>query len=234
MAVPAHDQRDLDFARAFDLPVRRVVDTGEPDPEETCVATTGDGAYVNSGPLDGLTDKAAGIARDHRPAGGRRPRHRRGQLPAARLAAEPAALLGRPDPDRPLRGVRRGRRARRPAAGGAARPARCRPEAQGHLAAGRGHGLGQRRVPHVRRSGEAGHRHDGHLRRLVLVLLPLLLAALRSTARSTRTRCARGCRSPSTSAASSTRSCTCCTAGSSPRCCTTWGWSTSSSRSPRC
>ena len=45
---------------------------------------------------------------------------------------------------------------------------------------------------------------------------------------------AAGCRSTSTSAASSTRSCTCCTRGSSPRCCTTWAWSTSSSRSPRC
>src|SRR4051794_37249145 len=63
MAVPAHDQRDLDFARTFDLAVRRVVDTGEPNPEETGVATSGDGVYVNSGPLDGLTDKAAGIAR---------------------------------------------------------------------------------------------------------------------------------------------------------------------------
>jgi leucyl-tRNA synthetase len=61
MAVPAHDQRDLDFARKFGLPVRRVVDTGEPNPEETYEATTGSGAYVNSGPLDGLTDKAAGI-----------------------------------------------------------------------------------------------------------------------------------------------------------------------------
>ncbi len=62
MAVPAHDQRDLDFARAFDLPVRRVVDTGEDNPEETFVATTGDGVYVNSGHLDGLADKEAGVA----------------------------------------------------------------------------------------------------------------------------------------------------------------------------
>jgi leucyl-tRNA synthetase len=62
MAVPAHDQRDLDFARAFGLPVRRVVDTGEPNPETTGVATSGSGVYVNSGPLDGLTDKTAGIA----------------------------------------------------------------------------------------------------------------------------------------------------------------------------
>jgi leucyl-tRNA synthetase len=61
MAVPAHDQRDLDFARAFDLPVRTVVDTGEDDPATTYVATTGDGTYVNSGSLDGLSDKATGI-----------------------------------------------------------------------------------------------------------------------------------------------------------------------------
>lgn len=63
MAVPAHDQRDLDFARAMGLPVRRVVDTGEPDPEETGVATTGDGQYVSSGELDGLTDTATGVHR---------------------------------------------------------------------------------------------------------------------------------------------------------------------------
>ncbi|WP_296607038.1 leucine--tRNA ligase [Nocardioides sp.] len=62
MAVPAHDQRDLDFAKAFDLPVRMVVDVpGEDDPATTYVATSGDGTYVNSGPLDGITDKATGI-----------------------------------------------------------------------------------------------------------------------------------------------------------------------------
>ncbi|QGF25223.1 leucine--tRNA ligase [Raineyella fluvialis] len=61
MAVPAHDQRDLDFARTFDVPVRMVVDTGQPDPAETGIATAGDGTYVNSGDLDGLTDKASGV-----------------------------------------------------------------------------------------------------------------------------------------------------------------------------
>ncbi|MDH5277513.1 MAG: leucine--tRNA ligase [Actinomycetota bacterium] len=62
MAVPAHDQRDLDFARAFDLPVRMVVDTGEEDPAVTGVATTGDGTLVSSGPLDGM-GKAEAIDR---------------------------------------------------------------------------------------------------------------------------------------------------------------------------
>jgi leucyl-tRNA synthetase len=59
MAVPAHDQRDLDFARTFSLPVRVVVDTGDADPAETGVATSGDGRLVNSGPLDGLAKSAA-------------------------------------------------------------------------------------------------------------------------------------------------------------------------------
>lgn len=63
MAVPAHDQRDLDFAKAFDLPVRVVVETGQPDPAQTFVATPGDGAYVNSPALDGLTNKADGVAK---------------------------------------------------------------------------------------------------------------------------------------------------------------------------
>ncbi|MEV5708125.1 leucine--tRNA ligase [Actinoallomurus sp. NPDC052274] len=59
MAVPAHDQRDLDFARKFGLPVRVVVHTGEADPGETGTATPGEGELVNSGPLDGLTKSTA-------------------------------------------------------------------------------------------------------------------------------------------------------------------------------
>jgi len=61
MAVPAHDQRDLDFARAMKLPVTVVVETGEEDPNSTGVATVGDGVLVNSGALNGM-NKADAIA----------------------------------------------------------------------------------------------------------------------------------------------------------------------------
>ena len=89
MAVPAHDQRDLDFARAFDLPVKVVVDTTAPitgampvievddegvpidtgaasideqHPSVTGIALTGDGRMINSGELNGLSKRNA-IAR---------------------------------------------------------------------------------------------------------------------------------------------------------------------------
>ncbi|MCW4384608.1 leucine--tRNA ligase [Salinibacterium sp. SYSU T00001] len=86
MAVPAHDQRDLDFARAFGLPIRVVVDTNAPvtgaipvietdengdpvlpdlpplDPASTGEALGGEGRMMNSGPLDGLS-KANAIKR---------------------------------------------------------------------------------------------------------------------------------------------------------------------------
>ena len=62
MAVPAHDQRDLDFARKFGLPVQVVLDTALPDPAATGTATPGEGTLINSGPLDGLGKEAA-IAR---------------------------------------------------------------------------------------------------------------------------------------------------------------------------
>jgi leucyl-tRNA synthetase len=84
MAVPAHDQRDLDFAMAFDLPVKVVVDTNAPvtgvlpvleldqdgnallpddlpsvDPKVTGEALTGIGRMINSGSLDGLSKQHA-------------------------------------------------------------------------------------------------------------------------------------------------------------------------------
>jgi leucyl-tRNA synthetase len=71
MAVPAHDQRDLDFARAFDLPVRVVVETDGSDPGATGVATPGEGTIVNSGRYDGMTkaDAIPAVAADLHAAG---------------------------------------------------------------------------------------------------------------------------------------------------------------------
>jgi leucyl-tRNA synthetase len=62
MAVPAHDERDMAFATAMNLPVLTVVDTGEEDPASSRIATTGDGVIVNSGSLTGLRKNEA-IAR---------------------------------------------------------------------------------------------------------------------------------------------------------------------------
>jgi len=52
MAVPGHDERDYDFAKAFDLEIRRVIDCGE-------LPCTDDGPMVNSGRFDGLGNRAA-------------------------------------------------------------------------------------------------------------------------------------------------------------------------------
>ena len=59
MAVPAHDQRDLDFAKAMKLPVRVVIDTGLEDPNTSGVATDGDGKVINSGSISGLAKDEA-------------------------------------------------------------------------------------------------------------------------------------------------------------------------------
>ena len=59
MAVPAHDQRDLDFAITMKLPVRVVIQTDEEDPALSGIATEGDGKVINSDSLNGLTSKEA-------------------------------------------------------------------------------------------------------------------------------------------------------------------------------
>ena len=59
---PGHDQRDLDFANAYDLPVTPVVLDPDADQESFKIvdtAYTGPGTMINSGPLDGLTIEKA-------------------------------------------------------------------------------------------------------------------------------------------------------------------------------
>lgn len=57
MAVPAHDDRDYAFARKFDIPIIEVIKGG--NIEEA--AYTGDGEMVNSGVLNGMTNKKDSI-----------------------------------------------------------------------------------------------------------------------------------------------------------------------------
>jgi leucyl-tRNA synthetase len=59
MAVPAHDQRDLDFAKTMNLPIRTVVESELEDPAITGIATPGDGKLINSGSLNGLSKAEA-------------------------------------------------------------------------------------------------------------------------------------------------------------------------------
>ena len=58
MAVPGHDERDHEFARQFDLPIRRVVTGGEEE-DIYKAAHHGDGTLINSGFLDGLSKDEA-------------------------------------------------------------------------------------------------------------------------------------------------------------------------------
>lgn len=55
MAVPAHDERDYEFASVFNLPMKEVVEGGDITKE----VYTGDGAHVNSAFLDGLNKEEA-------------------------------------------------------------------------------------------------------------------------------------------------------------------------------
>ncbi len=60
MAVPAHDQRDFEFARQYNLPIRVVIQPeGSPavDPAEMTAAVEAHGAMVNSGPLSGTPEE---------------------------------------------------------------------------------------------------------------------------------------------------------------------------------
>ncbi|MDA9667991.1 leucine--tRNA ligase, partial [Alphaproteobacteria bacterium] len=59
---PAHDQRDLDFARKYDLPVIPVVQPSDADFEVADTAYTGPGTLINSGEWDGLTIEAGKTA----------------------------------------------------------------------------------------------------------------------------------------------------------------------------
>jgi len=61
MAVPAHDERDYEFAKAFDLPVRRVIEGEDPDAarDDRGLPYPGDGPMTGSGRFDGKGNREA-------------------------------------------------------------------------------------------------------------------------------------------------------------------------------
>ena len=105
MAVPGQDKRDWEFAEKFDLPIVRTVQPAEGHPEDE--PFVGEGPAINSAndeiSLDGL-GVAEAKARIIDWLRGQGPRRGDRQLPAARLAVQPPALLGRAVPDRLRRG----------------------------------------------------------------------------------------------------------------------------------
>jgi len=59
MAVPGHDARDFAFAQAFDLPVKRVIESPSDSEDDGELPYTGDGPMVNSGRFDGIGNRDA-------------------------------------------------------------------------------------------------------------------------------------------------------------------------------
>ena len=54
MAVPAHDERDFEFAQKFDIPINRVIVRADGDEEKSKLPYSGPGVMVNSGEYDGM------------------------------------------------------------------------------------------------------------------------------------------------------------------------------------
>ena len=123
MSVPAHDQRDFEFARKYDLNVRVVIQPEGPELDGATMeeAYDGDGTSgeqrslrrppVRGGhPEDGRLGRGEGLRQgDH-------------HLPPQGLAHQPPALLGHADPGRLLREGRDRSRPRRPSCRSCSRP----------------------------------------------------------------------------------------------------------------
>ena len=186
MAVPAHDERDYEFAEQYGLPVRPVVQPADGEVEEGAafVAHTDDEVLVNSGEFDGPAEPGgeAGdrrVARRARRGGGDRSatacatgcfsRQRYWGCPIPIVHCERCGLVPVPDDQLPV----------------------VLPEVEEFLPKGRSPLAAAEDwvnvdCPSCGGAGEARDGHDGHLRRLVLVLHPLHRPARTTRRRSSR------------------------------------------------
>ena len=181
MAVPAHDQRDFDFARKFGLPIVPVYqEPGQEVSGETMTAATTDkGVLVHSGPFDGLAyskETVRKVAEWLEADGLGRPvvtyRFRDWLLSRQRYWGVPIPIIHCPThgevpvPDDQLPVV-------------LPPVENYQPTGTGRRAAGEHCGICRNELPNLRRTGAARDGHDGGLRLLVLVLPALRRPARR-------------------------------------------------------
>ena len=160
MAVPGHDERDFEFATQFDLPIVRVVaPAGEDAAAPLAEAYTGPGVLVNTGEFDGLGVRRGQVARHRSGWRGRGWARRAINYRLHDWTIIAAALLGSAHPHPVLRRVRRGPRARGPAARAAARWSRTSSRTRRAISpAGAARGVVRHGLPVVRRAARAAKR----------------------------------------------------------------------------
>jgi leucyl-tRNA synthetase len=96
MSVPAHDERDFEFAKKYAIPIRRVIGPADPNAEEPELPfTTKDGVVINSGEFSGLPYEQDPAFQE---VAARRRWGAEHHLPPQGLGRQPPALLGHAHP----------------------------------------------------------------------------------------------------------------------------------------